>query len=95
MAHPHGSHYLAPHCDEKYPVVMSEKTQFGWNGLGRIVALGGIATGPKPLAGWLVTGLKAFKVSQGTYRLEKALHGLRGARSHLGNHPFWELGRLK
>ncbi|KAJ6565366.1 hypothetical protein B0H10DRAFT_2200430 [Mycena sp. CBHHK59/15] len=32
---------------------MSEKTQISCNGLGRLVGLGGIATGPKPLAGWL------------------------------------------
>jgi hypothetical protein len=36
---------------------MSEKTQISCNGLGRLVGLGGIATGPKPLAGWLVTNL--------------------------------------
>ncbi|KAJ7206198.1 hypothetical protein C8J57DRAFT_1614910 [Mycena rebaudengoi] len=57
-------------------VIMSEKTQIGWNGLSRIVGFGGIATGPKPLAVWLVTSLETFKVSQGAYHLEMDLHGL-------------------
>ncbi|KAJ7455164.1 hypothetical protein FB451DRAFT_1184493 [Mycena latifolia] len=50
-----------------YPaeVKMSEKTQVSWNGLGRLLGLGGIVTGPKLLAGWLVTSLETFKASDG------------------------------
>ncbi|KAJ7468155.1 hypothetical protein FB451DRAFT_1177780 [Mycena latifolia] len=55
---------------------MSEKTQISWNGLSRLVGLGGSVTGPKPLAGWLVTSLETFKVSQGAYRLQTSLNAL-------------------
>ncbi|KAJ7469444.1 hypothetical protein FB451DRAFT_1368522, partial [Mycena latifolia] len=56
--------------------ILSEKTQISWNGLGRLLGLGGIVAGPKPLAGWLVTSLETFKVSQFVYRLQMGLNGL-------------------
>jgi hypothetical protein len=46
-------------------LVVSEKTQIGWNGFGRLLGLGGIGAGSKPLAGWLGTGLETFEVAQG------------------------------
>jgi len=54
----HRSQPSTEKVQEMPQLAVSEKTQISWNGLGRLVGLGGIATGPKPLAGWLVTILQ-------------------------------------
>jgi hypothetical protein len=62
---------------------MSEKTQIGWNGFGRLLGLGGIGAGSKPLAGWLGTGLETFEVAQGDRGLGTGWDGLRVSSSDI------------
>lgn len=70
---------------------LSEKPQIGWNGFIRLGGLDVIATGSKPLAGWLRTSLNRSQAVEIMESHLEAGEGCTGIASHPGGGFFFLL----